>query len=813
MFSVIIPVYNHARFLREAVASALASDLVKEVLLCDDGSKDGSAALCSELASEYPVQVRDFSEQPSRNRGAHNRLNQLCRLATQPWLRVLNSDDFFLPGSFETLRLLAATQRATCISGSMLICDEHGKMLGTKRGVFDPEFPLPRAIEAKSVYKNDEVRKLLLNQNFIATTSNMAFTRELFEKIGGFADFRYAHDLDFALRATMHGNAIHSSAFVVTYRIHGANTISEVSPHMDGEITRLYARFLHDFPEVEENKESHYFLQHNTHIEPFPSDPAKIFKNTPQRLVAEYHLAPSLPDYALPNSLLALGCLNYDFVITSHSLVEAPEVESGGLNESFASVGPACRIAAGMGINEVRGRVMRCPQKESRAEKVQPLASLLPCIALRIEGADILVGKPSPVRREIRPQILDLLKNKLASNPNDKRPVIFVLPIFLAVGGVERNTIEVIRLLKEEFRFVVITTERLSPAQGSLHWQLYDMEIPVFDLAEVANQEHHIHLMSAIAEILSPQLLWICNGSPWLIDNAIQIRRLFANIPIIDQEVYDTQEGWIAHYHTKGIQSFDSFIAINSKIYNAFQKRFLIPAHRVSLIYPMLADEKVRQACLKVKDRAHLRNEMGVPNHFNKVFIFVGRLTDQKKPMTFLNLVQFAKHEIKDCFFLMVGDGELGPKCDDFISNEGLNNIMRIPYHPCPPDLMALADGMIITSIYEGLPIAMLEALGIGIPVLATDVGDIRLVLEKYGSGLVFDIIDLISDTKKACSQMRNFLKQLDFYKVAAVKNSNAICTEFGMECISKKYHELFSRQLKSGHYGDDQNKVKHSKE
>jgi glycosyltransferase involved in cell wall biosynthesis len=792
MFSVVIPVYNHERFLREAVASALASDLVKEVLLCDDGSKDDSAALCSQLASEYSVQVRDFSDKPSCNRGAHNRLNQLCRLATQPWLRVLNSDDFFLPGSFEALRVLAATQRANCISGSMLICDELGKMLGAKRGVFDPEYPLPQAIEAKSVYKNDEVRKLLLNQNFIATTSNMAFTRELFDKIGGFADFRYAHDLDFALRATMHGNAIHSAAFVVTYRIHGANTISEVSPHMDGEITRLYARFLHDFPEVEENKENHYFLQRNTHIEPFPSDPAKIFKNTSQRLVAEYHLAPSLPEYALPNSLLALGCLNYDFVITSHSLVDAPQVESGGLNESFASVGPACRVAAGMGINEVRGRVMRCPQKESRAEKVRPLGSLLPCIALRIEGADILVGKPSPVRREIRPQILDLLKNKLASNPNDKRPVIFVLPIFLAVGGVERNTIEVIRLLKEEFRFIVITTERLSPTQGSLHWQLYDMEIPVFDLAEVANQEHHIHLMSAIAEILSPQLLWICNGSPWLIDNAIQMRRLFANIPIIDQEVYDTQEGWIAHYHTKGIQSFDSFIAINSKICNAFQKRFLIPPHRVSLIYPMLADEKVRHARLKVKDRALLRNEMGIPNHYKKVFIFVGRLTDQKKPMCFLNLVQFAKNEFKDCFFLMVGDGELGPECDDFISNEGLNNIMRIPYHPCPPDLMALADGMIITSIYEGLPIAMLEALGIGIPVLATDVGDIRLVLEKYGSGQIFQNINLERKIGEAHLDFKGFLKNLKCYKSAAFKTSENICSEFGKKSISRKYNNLF---------------------
>lgn len=792
MFSVVIPVYNHKRFLREAVESALKSELVKEVLLCDDGSKDGSAELCARLAREYPDRVGDYSDHPSVNRGAHNRLNQLCKLSSQPWIRVLNSDDFFLPRSFETIRMLAHTQSATCISGSMLICDENSKICGTKKGVTDPEYPLPAAPPIKPLLKNQEILKLLLNQNFIATTSNMAFTRELFDRIGGFSDFRYAHDLDFALRATMHGTAIHTSAYLVTYRTHTSNTISETSSHMDGEITRLYSRFLNDFPEVEDNIEALHFLKRNKHVEPFPTNYLKIFRKSPQNKVADYYLPPSLPEYALPNVLLALGCLNYDFVIISHSLLEAPEIDSTDLSDSLASFGSACCITKESRINHSRGRIIRCPQKMSVSQKTRHAKTLFPGHSISTLGADILVGQPPALLPEIRTQLFNLLKTKLQSTYEDNRPVVFVLPIFLAVGGVERNAIEVMRSLKSIYRFVVVTTEYLTVRQGSLHWQLHELDIFVFDLAEISDQKYHLQLITSLADIIPPQLIWICNGSPWLADNSAALRRIFADVPIIDQQVYDTNEGWINHYHKKGIQSFDHFIAINSKIRGSFLARFRIPKHRVSLIYHMFSDEKVLLARKGMHDRVRLREDLVIPDQYEKVFIFVGRLSEQKKPLTFLNLVRHAKEYHKDCFFLMIGDGELEDECNAYIDKEELSNIKRIPYHPCPPAIMALADGMIITSIYEGLPIAMLEALGVGIPVLSTDAGDIRLFLEKFNSGRIFvkNLTHINND--QGIEGFQSFIQELPKLTSYAMKNRDEVCSFFGKKHISDKYDSLF---------------------
>jgi glycosyltransferase involved in cell wall biosynthesis len=794
MFSVVIPVYNHELYLREAVESALSSDLVKEVLICDDGSKDGSADLCSNLTREFPDLVRDYSEKPSVNRGAHYRLNQLCKLATQPWIRVLNSDDFFLPRSFEVVRMLALTKSATCISGSMLICDQHSKIIGTKKGVFDPEYPLPEAIESKPIFNNEEVSKLLLNQNFIATTSNMAFTRELFDAIGGFSDFRYAHDWDFALRATMHGNVVHTSAYLVSYRVHGSNTISEVSPHMDGEITRLFANLLEDFPELELQPDKNFYLNKNRHIAPFPQSPQKSIsfdhnKNSP------IYQGDGIPECALPNVLLALGCMNYDFVLVSRSLHASPAFSASDCSPWSCVAYVQSELHQ---INENRqlsapqlGRLLRCPVERDQNAFYSDISKVLSTQA-RSEGPIIHIGSKSLPNLRLRADVLNKLTEFFQRDVRDQRPVIFVLPIFLAVGGVERNTIEVIRELKDYFRFVVITSEFLSEEQGSLHWQLYDIGIPVFDLAEIANHEYHLDLLTVISKILKPNIVWICNGSPWLVEQAAHIRRLFAKIPIIDQEVYDTEEGWIAYYDSKGIQSFDKFIAINSKIRDAFIKKFCIPPHKVELIYPMLAVSSVARGRMQAKKKNQAKESLRIPDFFDKIFIYVGRLSKQKQPLRFLELVRSAQKFHPNCFFLMVGSGELNEEVDSFCIKYKMSNLMRIPYHSCPPELMAVCDGMIITSLYEGLPIAMLEALGVGLPVLATDVGDIRLVLEKYDTGLIFEEDPEYLTPENLLKGFRVFLTNLTNLSQNANRSKDHVLNEFGEKTICNKYAALF---------------------
>ena len=130
MFSALMPVYNHAKYLKPAVMSVLKSPLVDELLLVDDGSTDGSAAVVATLAARYPGRVRDLSQRTQGNRGAHNRLNELVDAARCSWVAVLNSDDLFVDGRFDAIVAHEWFRDSDFVFGNLLLIDTKGFLRG-----------------------------------------------------------------------------------------------------------------------------------------------------------------------------------------------------------------------------------------------------------------------------------------------------------------------------------------------------------------------------------------------------------------------------------------------------------------------------------------------------------------------------------------------------------------------------------------------------------------------------------------------------------------------------------------------------------
>lgn len=271
MFSVIVPVYNHKTFVEEAVASAVNSNLVHEVLMVDDLSTDGSAALIERFPRRFGGKVRILRDADKSNKGAHERLNQLCAAASGPWISILNSDDVYPPERFAAARELIG-RGCTFITGVLTLINEHSSVIGAKRGNLDPDYPLPAALAGADLNAELELFRVLCSENFILTTSNMIFARSLFQHLGGFRDLRYCHDWDFALRACLLGRPGFSHIPLTRYRIHAANTIQEPTPHVDGEVIRLLARLFDEYPWVMEDRLAVEALRGNRHLGTFVSD-------------------------------------------------------------------------------------------------------------------------------------------------------------------------------------------------------------------------------------------------------------------------------------------------------------------------------------------------------------------------------------------------------------------------------------------------------------------------------------------------------------------------------------------------------------
>lgn len=122
------------------------------------------------------------------------------------------------------------------------------------------------------------------------------------------------------------------------------------------------------------------------------------------------------------------------------------------------------------------------------------------------------------------------------------------------------------------------------------------------------------------------------------------------------------------------------------------------------------------------------------------LLVWVGRLDRQKDPMLLLEAMSKLK-ELKPGFrLLMIGDGSWRARVEARIRTLELSAHVRVLGSLAPAriaELLQAADLFVLSSAYEGMPIAVLEALATGLPVVTTDVGEVRLVVEDAVNGFV----------------------------------------------------------------------------
>lgn len=99
LFSIIIPVYNTKKYLRECVQSIVRQTFTDyEIILIDDGSTDGSSELCDELSGD---KIRVFHV---KNQGVANARNIGIDAASGEYIWFVDSDDTIIDSSLTILR-------------------------------------------------------------------------------------------------------------------------------------------------------------------------------------------------------------------------------------------------------------------------------------------------------------------------------------------------------------------------------------------------------------------------------------------------------------------------------------------------------------------------------------------------------------------------------------------------------------------------------------------------------------------------------------------------------------------------------------
>jgi exopolysaccharide biosynthesis WecB/TagA/CpsF family protein len=120
--------------------------------------------------------------------------------------------------------------------------------------------------------------------------------------------------------------------------------------------------------------------------------------------------------------------------------------------------------------------------------------------------------------------------------------------------------------------------------------------------------------------------------------------------------------------------------------------------------------------------------------------IFVGRLDTQKNPALLVEAFAKVCERGLDSVLLLVGDGVLRSELKQQVQEAGLDDKVRfVGLRPqaAIARMLQAADLFAMSSAYEGMPMALLEALGCGTPAITTDVGEVRRVVTPGINGMV----------------------------------------------------------------------------
>jgi glycosyltransferase involved in cell wall biosynthesis len=209
LVSVIIPCYNHARFLGEAIESVLGQTWREfEIIVVDDGSTDNTA----EVASRYPF----LQYVHQQNQGLSASRNTGLRRSNGRFLVFLDADDRLRPAALETgVRLLTMHPECAISVGRCQHIGHDGTLLDDYS---------PAAGQWSEHYS------ALLQQRFIQNPASVMYRRQVFDAVGPFdPSVNAAADYDLYLRIAQAHSILCYDDVIVEYRRYSTSMSSNTA--------------------------------------------------------------------------------------------------------------------------------------------------------------------------------------------------------------------------------------------------------------------------------------------------------------------------------------------------------------------------------------------------------------------------------------------------------------------------------------------------------------------------------------------------------------------------------------------------------
>jgi glycosyltransferase involved in cell wall biosynthesis len=368
---------------------------------------------------------------------------------------------------------------------------------------------------------------------------------------------------------------------------------------------------------------------------------------------------------------------------------------------------------------------------------------------------------------------------------NNKKKVFFLIPSFRG-GGEERVVLNIVNNLdKDKFEVGLITISGEGEYKGLLSSEVnyFDLQRKrarnaIFKLRRLLKEEAPDVIVTSVIQtaillylsclfILNKKMIKINRLSSYyekIINNTNMISRLFFN---------------------KALKNSDYVISLTEEMKENFIKFFPSEKNKVIKIYnPHNLED--------INNKKHYSISLEERNFFSRkpVIIACGRLTEAKGFSYLIQAFNEVKKEFKDAILLILGQGEKEKELKVLVKELNIENSVKfLGFKDNPYKYLYNSDLFVLSSLWEGLPGVLIEALACQVPVVSTNCkSGPKEILDNGKIGELVKIKDVDSLSNAILKVLRD--KDLQHkYKELGLKKVK----EFDKNKIIKEYEEFLS--------------------
>ena len=241
------------------------------------------------------------------------------------------------------------------------------------------------------------------------------------------------------------------------------------------------------------------------------------------------------------------------------------------------------------------------------------------------------------------------------------------------------------------------------------------------------------------------------------------------------------------------IHSYNSFAPIRVPFLRFYEYQVMVSQQTIkdykSQYDRLRVPQNISEKIIYIPNGINLPGFVPVKNFNAPMYdvLFVGRGTPEKRVHLVAQIAEKAKKENFPLRFILAGDVQksipaglyaycilLGP-----ITNEKQLQ-----------DIYNTSHFLVLTSVYEGFPLAVMEAMAFGVIIISTPVGDIPFHIKENENGFLFDGLDEDSITGNAINILKNIPDEQHLTKMSATNTSYAK-NNFGIEKFNENYRKL----------------------